>query len=368
MKKEKIISEIKKIINEGWTDGIAACVGSRKEKFTYCSGVYENGLSHAVTEYTLFDLASVSKLFTLIGICSMIQDNIIDINKCVFEYPGLKKYINLQHLHLYELINFSCEIRTPYLVTECQTSQEVNDCLAKAYVYSDQPRYSDIGVMVFVNMIDMLFYKNYFRTQMKNIWEKNHMHNTFWFDEIPHGFLKCVQSYDKEYSIDSNNNLIIKRTPIGIVHDEKCRVVGSAGHSGIFTCLNDIIIFCTNVLDYKIVNKDIINEYVLSTYYDTYTEKNNQHFGILSYKKTENNITSEIPSFASSKSIAMSGYTGCYLLLDFEKKKYVFIGSNKIHNKLNTDKSIGEINLNLKNTKTYVYRKDILRDFLFTEY
>lgn len=363
----KIISEINSIINEGWTDGIVVRCGNCSNQLYFASGTYESDKWNYIGEDTIYDLASVSKLFTLFIVCVLIDEGKINIKKRVSDYTELRKYHNLQNLYLYELINFSYEISTKTLITDCKNSVEVDDCLTNAYLKATEPRYSDIGVMVFTNMIDAIFGYGFFREYSKKFWKKAGMYNTFWFDEIPKELFYRVQSYDNEYRMDKNGKLSLWRTPIGIVHDAKCRVVGASGHAGIFSSPKDIGTFCRNVLSYKIVEKDLIDEYVTNSMYDTYLGDKRQHFGILSYKKTKKQKTSEIPLAANDNAIAMSGYTGCYLLLDINNDKFVFIGSNRIHNRATSISSEGIMTMQVKNTKEYVYRKDILRDYLYDE-
>lgn len=260
-------------------------------------------------------------------------------------------------------MNFSYEIRTLSLISDCTNPKQIHNLLCNAYIHSNSPKYSDIGAIIIVDIIDTIHGIGFFRSYIKKIWTSLNMQETFWHDEIPQSYLSRVQSYDKEYRVASDNNKLISiNTPLGIVHDTKSRQIGASGHAGIFSTPHDIAIFCEALLNYSIISKVTINSYITSSKYDTYAIDYNQHYGLLCYKKTDNDKTSEIPLNCNNNCIAISGYTGCYLLIDFDNDKFFFIGSNRIYNRITSkdSQSIEE----LKNTSEYVYRKDALRNLL----
>ena len=112
-------------------------------------------------------------------------------------------------------------------------------------------------------------------------------------------------------------------------------------------------------------------ELLTSSTYDSYSKNN--HYGLLCYKKYTDLCQSEIPEMCSSKSIAMTGYTGTYILVDLENDFFVFIGANRLYKRnttsnMNTQVTVVKTSpIVICNTKNYVYRKDILRDEIIKE-
>lgn len=369
MPKEKILEEAGAIVKERWTDGIALSCGTSSIAEELCLGNYVNGTSiQEVGVHTLFDLASVSKIFALFTIASLQSEGLIDINKQIKEYSSLYVFKNLQELYLYELLNFSKQIETSVRIERCNTDAEVSDVICNASIKSSDAKYNDIGAVVISYIIDTLYGKDFFRNYSKKMWSYIGLTDTFWFDEIPTDRFNNIQSYDNEYRLSSEGTLYSVHTPLGIAHDMKSRRIGASGHAGIFSSVADISKFCTAMLSYRIVDKSFIDSFITTDRYDTFVSDNNQHFGLLCYKKTMDSHTSELPQTASDHSIAISGYTGCYLCLDFQTNAYVFIGSNRIRERLTAiepTEPYAESCPYIKATKDYVYRKDSLRDLLY---
>lgn len=119
------------------------------------------------------------------------------------------------------------------------------------------------------------------------------------------------------------------------------------------------------LLSGKIISTETIGLLTSSTY-DSYSKNN--HYGLLCYKKYADLCQSEIPELCSSQSIAMTGYTGTYILVDFENDLFTFIGANRLYKRETTSNINNQITIEkispivICNTKNYVYRKDKLRD------
>ena len=177
------------------------------------------------------------------------------------------------------------------------------------------------------------------------------LHDTFFWDELPTEYISHTQSYDKEYVFE-NNKIITKNTPVGIPHDPKARILGACGHAGIFSTPGDITQFCKCLLSERIITSSTLS-LVCSSKYDTLIDE--QHLGLLCYKKSLNKKKSEIPTLFSDVAFAISGFTGTYLLVDLYNEFFVSINSNRVYHRC--PKSHIQ-NDTIKSTTDYVYRKD----------
>lgn len=366
---QDIDKEAKKIIEEMWTDGIFVSCGNGTLNKSNAYGKYYNEKEEcSLSENVLFDIASVTKLLSLFVFIRLIKDSLIDIEKKVKDYSKLGHYKGLQEVYIYQLLNFSMIIETEVRLDKCMNEAEVRDALWNSKVRSEDVRYSDIGIIIATKMVDDLYGKNFFREYSKNLWNELGLVETYWHDELPESIYKRVQSYDSEYKYTNAGELESVKTPVGVVHDVKTRVLGASAHAGIFISGSDINKLCKAVLRYEFISKEDVRKYIMSNKYDSFIESNGQHFGLMCYKKTEDVKVSEVPFKASKNSIAISGYTGCYLLFDFDAGVFVFIGSNRIRNRLTTPEGSQISNVPyIKETKEYVYRKDLLRDKLYEE-
>lgn len=363
---QMIIDEMNRIINENWTDGISVSYGTDAYTENICEGVYEdiNGNYVPVTEKTFIDVSSVTKLFTLVTILKLTEENKIDITKKISDYSKLSSYVNIQDIKLYELLNFTKNVVTSSRLDRC-SGDEAEALLKSGIVENNRVFYSDIGSIIIVYILDDLFGKGFFRNYSEKLWKNIGMKNTFWWDDIPEDKYGLLQSYDNEYRYSEKDGIYCYHTEPGKPHDPKSKVLGASGHAGIFMTSEDISVFASELIKGNIISYDTINSFILSDAYDSFTDYG-QHFGILCYKRAEKSVDSEIPDFASDKSIAISGYTGVYFMIDFQNRKFVFIASNRVHNRMTSLLPSDDISGEYKKvTNKYVYRKDVLRDLCY---
>lgn len=347
---EELKEEIKRIISEGWTDGMAVLWGTPSKSYSLFSGEISGSDSVPITENTVYDLASVTKLFFLICVLRLVEGGKLSLDACVGDYSAL--FPNISNLKIYELMNFSKLLQTPRRIDTTASYDEAVSILRDVKFVNGTPRYSDIGAIILSLILSELPGAS-FRELLSEVKTICNLNDTYFWDELPSELISRTQSYDREYILH-NNTITTKSTPRGIPHDPKARILGACGHAGIFSTPIDISTFCKCLLSGKIISKDTLS-LVCSSKYDTYVDE--QHFGLLCYKKSTNQKKSEIPALFSDASFAISGFTGTYLLIDPEKKHFISINSNRIYNRCT---SAEHTESDLICTKNYVYRKDAL--------
>ena len=360
MSDELIHQTIKELVEEKWTPGIIAVSGTTDKEFIYSYGYTDDYNSHPVDKYTLIDLASVTKIFTLFLTLYMRERKMIDLEKSISHYSS--KFKNIEKIKIYELMNFSKVLVTPERLDVQSDPTKTKELIYYVSINENNIKYSDIGSIVLSTLIDDIYGEDSFRNEMKSLWNKAGLERTYWWDEI--GNDDNIYNYNNEYRY-VNDKLITIATPKGVVHDKKARNIGACGHSGIFSCAEDICKFTKWLLTSNAISLDTIS-LLTSNKYDS-VDSDGRHFGLLCFKKTYNKYN-EIPSNSSDNSIAISGYTGTYYAIDFEKKRFYFIGSDRIHNNLTTKEAEQVNNQPYKrNTQSYAFKKDNLRDLLYLE-
>ncbi|MDD6155798.1 MAG: serine hydrolase [Lachnospiraceae bacterium] len=346
----KLREEVEKIISEGWTDGMAALWGTPEKTDSIFSGIISGSDNLPVSNDTVYDLASVTKIFFLICILKLVERGTISLDASVGEYSD--RFPNISGLKIYELMNFSKPLQTSRRIDSCDSYDEAVSVLQNVQLVDGMPKYSDMGAII-LSLILNDIPKASFRKLLSEIKELCALKDTYFWDELPSEYLTHTQSYDKEYIL-KDNRVSIKDTPIGIPHDSKARILGACGHAGIFSTPRDITIFCQSLLSERIISRKTLSLVCLSKY-DTYVDE--QHFGLLCYKKSTNQKKSEVPALFSDASFAISGFTGTYILIDPENNYFVSINSNRIYNRCTSNESIP---IDMMCTKNYVYRKDEL--------
>ena len=345
---ENLKDEVKKIISEGWTDGMAVLWGTPSISHSIYSGIISGSDSIPVAENTVYDLASVTKIYFLVCVLKLVEKEILSLDACVGDYSAL--FPNISNLKIFELMNFSRLLQTARRIDTAINYEEAVSILHKVQLVEEPPRYSDMGAIILSLILNELPGAS-FRESMSEIKAICNLHDTFFWDELPTEYISHTQSYDKEYVFE-NNKIITKNTPVGIPHDPKARILGACGHAGIFSTPGDITQFCKCLLSERIITSSTLS-LVCSSKYDTLIDE--QHLGLLCYKKSLNKKKSEIPTLFSDVAFAISGFTGTYLLVDLYNEFFVSINSNRVYHRC--PKSHIQ-NDTIKSTTDYVYRKD----------
>jgi len=362
IKLEPIIKECNTIIQEKWTDGVTLVFGTSHESYFINKGTVAGSNSSLVNDKTLFDLASVTKFFSLITILKLVECEFFSLNDTIGMYTN--NYPHLKTLKIYELMNFTQQIETPTRIDTCDTSEQALYILKNSTIRNSECSYTDMGILVLSKIIDEILvpYHSSFQLYSEKLWKEIGLTNTYWWFSLPKNAINNIQNYDYEYKT-INDELVPIRTSIGHVHDKKAYILKACGHAGIFSCTSDICRLLQMLLSGKILSVETI-ELLTSSTYDSYSKNN--HYGLLCYKKYKDLRQSEIPELCSSKSIAMTGYTGTYVLVDIVNDLFLFIGANRLY-KRETTTTRHTSSIAIRNTHDYVYRKDSLRDCIIQQ-
>ncbi len=348
-----VLTEENRIVSEKWvTDIVVACGSPDNTWFTSPSetGIFER----------LWDLASVTKLYSIVSILSLHENKLFDITKRVKDYSN--DYPYLSEKRIFELLNFSVELRTASRIDLCESYDNAIEFLHSIQILSNNTTYSDMGIMVVVQLINEINKSEYFfRDYTYELLKHANIHNTVWWKDIKPS-MSNIENYDSEFRyIDGKLNEY--KTPVGICHDSKARVIPYTGHSGLFSNAKDVATFANALLSGKIISRDTL-EIITASKYDVWDDTH--HYGLLCNKKHPNKEFSEIPAICSNNSIAISGYTGTYLLFDFERHHFIFIGANRLHNRISNLTHDSKM-FDMPCTKDYVFRKDVLVDLIASE-
>lgn len=349
---KNIESEIKKIISEGWTDGVAVLYGNTEDKYAIFHGNIA-GSAAEIDAHTIYDIASLTKFYLLIAILKLYDNSQIDISAPISIYT--KRFPNISDIKVYELMNFSLCLQTVSRLDTANSKEESLTTLQNIKIADGPAKYSDMGAMVLGEIVSDICNKP-LSACFKELWDSCDLKDTYWWYELPKSEYSHTQSYDLEY-LPKDGQCVPHHLPIGTVHDKKAQILGACGHAGIFSSPHDIERLAQKLLSRELLSDNVLNV-LFRTDYDHYYDK--QHYGLLCYKKASDSITSEVPLSCSDCSIAISGFTGTYLLLDFENNSYVSVLSNKIYNRATRKSDSIPVPDKVKCTADYVYRKDNL--------
>ena len=238
---------------------------------------------------TEFDIASVTKLFTLVLVLKFIDNNIFKLDDKICDIDVNFKYLDYSIL---DLIKMSVSI-----ITDSRIDLANNYIDALNRLYSVHPtsydkyinNYTDIGFMVLSKLIEDI------------------TNNTF--NDI-------IIKFYKKYGIIINKlkNVVGNGYNDALPHDPKARIMGTIGSAGIFINSNNMDLFARKLFDDdNLITKE--NLYKLSTKLFDCNHANKGYAGIyvkhpLGIKKTST------PLEYSRYAFSHQGYTGSCAIFD----------------------------------------------------
>ena len=275
---EELVSITYDFLKSGVIDNINSNIVTNNISLNIYSGIKYD------TEY---DIASVTKLFTLILVLNYIDNKVFNLNDKICDIDSNFKYLDYTIL---DLIKMSGSIKTNTRIDKTSNYQEAVNILYNTYPVNydkDINNYTDIGFMVLGKILEDI--------------------NNLPYQEI-------ITKFYKNYGININMMKDITGNGGSIYpHDPKARIMGLIGSAGIFINSSNMDKFVE-----KIINKEIIREkylYQLANKLFLNNHPNKGYAGIyikhpLGIKKTST------PLEYSRYAFSHQGYTGSCVIID----------------------------------------------------
>lgn len=291
---------------------------------------YTNGL-------TIYDLASITKMFTSISVQILARKKLIDLNKKLSYY--LPDFPGLKDVTVYELLTFNAPVKTSGRVDNAETKEDAEKVLKTITFDSENDRtrpYTDMGAMVLKYLVEKVSGMDFYAFINKNILEVSHMFDTY--VSIPEEKLNGVApTGNNGFYYKDDNYRINTDVKLGECYDEKARVMGQkdgnlSGHAGLFSTGNDMGNFSQALLRNEILTSDELCHMA-----DNETGKKGQsiqYLGKLCYSKNPVQEDSEVYHPLSGRTIASAGWTGTQLTIDPENEIFYSLLSNRSHNRM----------------------------------
>ena len=287
-----------------------------------------DGMGLKIDDNTLFDVASITKLYTLL-FAFTVENLGLDLNTRVVD---LNKDFNLGDFTINDLIRLCGEIQTDGLVKNASSVDEAYKILKTAHLKSDDRttnKYNDLGPLIISIVLTDWLNKKYNLNKTYEGWL-----NTLIF--------KHLNIKDTLFN-PTSSNISGNGCNIG-VHDPMAKALGGvAGHAGIFTNSNDLEKLAQEIFDINIygigkllITKEQIKRIGEITFPNS-IQSNKGNMGVY-VKRVSKTFTSMLYSDGSFSS---QGWTGSVATFD---------PSNQIHQSILVN-AIKENDLNVKNDK-----------------
>ena len=304
------------------------------------------------TSDTLYDIASLTKLFTSVLVYMAYEENKIDLEDTIFSIDN--NFRNLKDIKIIDLLSHNQNIWTDGYLGNANSKEDFYDILYSAYVKENIPTYVDTHYIILGVLLEKIYNISYEELCIEKIFSVLNMTNTTF---NPNKDLCASNNYEH------NGDIIVDDIYPGLIHDTKGRVAKeyglNLGNASIFTTGKDLLTFLETFFNNILLKKETIelmlehrntneenfknlkaitnNEDINKAY--SILKKQNKYFSL---PRTYNNMgtryrnviveLNDVPNKASDNSISFSGYTGPMFTIDFDNKIIVLIMCNVIHN------------------------------------
>ena len=286
---------------------------------------------------SIFDLASLSKLFTGLTAMRLRAEGRLDFDAPVTRYAP--QFIHLDGVTVSQVLGFELALRTPERI-DAQPDPKT----AEAVLFACRPfhnglkAYSDIHAMVARYILEGAAGMPLMSLVEKELLSRLGMVNTWCC--VPEAVrIRCV-SHDREHRIESDRWLVREGIAPGTVHDPKARAMapeGEAfcGHAGLFSTAEDMVKLCQGILKGDVISDSDLRYMSRNRTGHRMTDGTwTQHLGLLCYVRHPVQRYSEVPVYMTDEAIALSGFVGNHIAIDPQQGVFEFFLGSRVMNRL----------------------------------
>ncbi|MFS0752764.1 serine hydrolase domain-containing protein [Oceanobacillus sp. 1P07AA] len=309
----------------------------KHEAYGYAARYTDNNFTEMenpveMQEDTIFDMASISKLFTAVAVMTLWDEGMFDLDDPVALYipefaSNGKEDVTIKQL-LTHTSGFRASTTVPVHEIEGDREDRLDFVLNETLEVPPGTRYlySDVDFITLGVLIERLSGQRQDEYVAANITEPLQMNDTMY---SPEASLK-ERIAATEYQSNVNRGLVW-----GSVHDEKAWALdGVAGHAGVFSSAEDLAVFGQMMLnegsyqDEQILSEEAIE--LITTNWNGAFPGQDQGLG------WELNQNWYMDDLAEQNTIGHTGYTGTSIVVSPNNKSITILLTNRVHPTRNT--------------------------------
>ena len=301
----------------------------------------ENGFAPAVRPLdpdTIYDLASLTKLFTAVVMLALVEGGRLSLDECVGQIDS--RFVHLQNVTVGDVLSFRVSLQTPGRIDNAPTREEG---LKRLFGVSVCPTpairvYSDMNAMVIKYVIEAKSGLSLFDAIQTWILSPAGMPETF--AAVPEALRSRCVCYNYEHRIEGERFILRTDPPCGLPHDPKALLLGDGGrdlcgHAGLFSTRKDMVRFAQALLSGELIRRETLCEIgVNRTGFSHGDGTYRQYLGYLCFAKHPLQRLSEVPHWMGERSIGLSGFTGNHLSIDPDAERFVLFLGNRCHGRV----------------------------------
>ena len=327
--------------------GMAVAYGTRDDYQTACVGsIQEVAWSEEafvpcmrpIRDDTLYDLASLTKLFTLISVMQLVENKSISLTDPFGAIDSRFPY--LRNVPVRDILCYEAVLKTPQRVDQqpdraSALEQVFQTCLCPV----EGPRlYSDMNALLLKYIVETVSGLCFYDYLAQNILQPSGMTETY--SAVPEGRLSDCACYNFEHRILGDQYHLRIDAPAGVPHDPKAQILSDGGHdlcghAGLFSTMADMIKLCQALLSHKLLSQETLLE-IGTNRTGRIGEDGSyrQYLGYLCFVKSPLQRFSEVPQWMGSHAFGLSGFTGNHIAIDPESGIFDLFLGNRCHNRV----------------------------------
>ena len=289
----------------------------------------------ALGEDSIFDLASLTKLFTCASAMRLVEQGFLSLDERVGEIDP--RFIHLGDVTVLDVMCFRACLQTPGRIDEAPSREEG---LARLFAVRTAPLpavrlYSDINAMVIKYVIEKKTGLPFFEALRALILEPCGMRETF--ATVPEDCVPRCVCYNYEHRIERDRLILRTNTPPGTPHDPKALRLSQGGrdlcgHAGLFSTRQDMVRLAQALLSCRLLRRETLLDIGTDrTGRDNGDGTYRQPLGLLCFTRHPLQRLSEVPAYTSAHAFGLSGFTGNHLVIDAEQGVFSLFLGNRCH-------------------------------------
>ena len=291
-----------------------------------------------LNEDSIYDLASLSKLFTAVMTIILVEKGLLSLDEYVGEIDP--RFTQLKNVSVFDTLSFRAGLKTPGRIDAAPDREEA---LRRLFaVTCGEPEririYSDINAMVIKYVIEQKTDLPFAQALQQYIFAPIGLHHTY--ASVPSALANRCVCYNYEHRIAGEDYILRTEPAPGHVHDPKAARLSLdgrdlCGHAGLFSTRDDMIRFAQALLSGELLTAASLRAIGQNRTGFPYGDgTHRQYLGFLCFTKHPNQHLSEVPAWMCEGSIGLSGFTGNHLSLDLDKQCFVLFLGNRCHGRI----------------------------------
>lgn len=313
---------------------LSVACGSRESVLTAHGGLMDEVAGLPLTEDALFDLASLTKLFTGLLVMRLAAEGRLQLNAPVTAYAP--QFTHLSGVSVDQVLGFEVGLTTLGRVDAAASAEA-----GRALLFDIRPgevtgrAYSDMHAMVLRHVIEGAAQESYAALLNRCILLPLGMADTYL--TVPAEERRRCVSCDREHRIERGRYILRAGVAAGTPHDPKARVLfpEPAGHAGLFSTRSDLVKLCQGLLRGEVIPREsLIAMSRNRTGHLRADGTYQQYLGAQCYVKHPQQRHSEVPPYMGWEAVSLSGFTGHHMSVDVQRNLFALFLGSRVQNRL----------------------------------